>query len=209
MYAILDLDRCPHCRVDSPFLDLVPGWNQHQTRSTSEKIWKWWRAYYCRKCGGVVLAEGYHSASTKFEEGQEVCKHYPAIDTLDEAIPPRARNKLQQALDTLSSPSASVLMSAASVDEMLKEKDLKDGSLYARIKKAADQYIITESMAEWAHDVRLDANDERHADQDAAEPVIEDARRCVDFAKALAQYLFVLPERVRCGKQAAKQATAT
>ena len=62
------------------------------------------------------------------------------------------------------------MLSASSVDAMLKVKGYKDGSLYQRIKDAAAGHIITEDMATWAHQVRLDANDERHADESASIP---------------------------------------
>ena len=93
---------------------------------------------------------------------------------------------------------------------MLKAKGYKDGSLYTRIDKAAGDHLITDEMAEWAHDVRLDANDERHADEAATFPDEQDAQRCLDFATALGEFLFVLPSRVQRGrKQAAKAAGGT
>lgn len=54
-------------------------------------------------------------------------------------------------------------------------------------------------MARWAHEIRLDANNQRHADLNAALPTENDARKCIDFAMALAEFLFVLPERVERG----------
>ena len=102
-----------------------------------------------------------------------------------------------QAQETLTSPSASVLMSAAAVDAMLKEKGLKEGSLYSRIEQAATEGLITKDMAALAHDVRLDANSERHVDERASPPTSEDAQRCFDFAEALAEMIFVLPKRVK------------
>ena len=54
-------------------------------------------------------------------------------------------------------------------------------------------------MAHWAHEVRLDANDQRHADQAADLPTTEDAKRVIDFASAFAEFLFVLPSRVQRG----------
>jgi hypothetical protein len=59
-------------------------------------------------------------------------------------------------------------------------------------------------MAAWAHGVRLDANDQRHADDDSAHASTEDAARAIDFALALGEYLFVLPDRVRRGHDVAK-----
>ncbi|MNW06866.1 hypothetical protein D3C71_2033470 [compost metagenome] len=55
-------------------------------------------------------------------------------------------------------------------------------------------------MAAWAHEVRLDANDQRHDDEDGALPDEADARKSIEFATALAQFLFVLPARVARGR---------
>ena len=93
------------------------------------------------------------------------------------------------------------MLSASSVDAMLKVKGYKDGSLYQRIKDASAGHIITEDMATWAHQVRLDANDQRHADESAQFPTTEEAQRSLDFAMALAEILFVLPARVTRGLQ--------
>jgi hypothetical protein len=54
-------------------------------------------------------------------------------------------------------------------------------------------------MAKWAHEVRLGANDERHADEESDLPDDGDAKKTVDFALALAEFLFVLPSRVEEG----------
>jgi hypothetical protein len=51
-------------------------------------------------------------------------------------------------------------------------------------------------MGQWAHQVRLDANDERHADEEAELPDENDAKKAIDFAKALGEFVFVLPSRV-------------
>jgi hypothetical protein len=81
----------------------------------------------------------------------------------------------------------------------LKAEGYKDGTLYERIDLAAKNHLITDSMAKWAHEVRLDANDQRHADENAPLPTEADARHSVDFAMSLAQFLIVLPARVKRG----------
>jgi hypothetical protein len=91
------------------------------------------------------------------------------------------------------------MLAASAVDAMLKAKGYSEGSLYKRIDKAKDDHVITEGMANWAHQVRLDANDQRHADGDAMLPGYNDANRSIDFALALGQFLFVLPARVERG----------
>ncbi len=190
----LDLNRCPHCNVDKPTLAFLA---QQQTIDFSLKINRYWRFYRCNRCGGVVTA----AAGAADEEVTEL---YPSGVDVDGAIPDRAREYLNQAINSLSSPSGAVMLAASAVDAMLKAKNLKDGNLYSRIDKAAKDHLITNDMALWAHKVRLDANDERHSDESAALPDANDAKRCVDFALALAQFMFVLPAKVQSGISEAK-----
>jgi len=101
-------------------------------------------------------------------------------------------------------PSGAITLCAAAVDAMLKAKDYREGTLYDRIEQAAGDHLITEGMAKWAHEVRLDANAERHADEDYQHPTPKHAQRCIAFVVALGEIVFVLPERVNEGR---KQAT--
>ncbi len=63
-------------------------------------------------------------------------------------------------------------------------------------------HVITEAMELWAHDIRLDANDERHTDKEHVFPNEVKAQKCIDFALALSDFLFVLPARVERGRKA-------
>ena len=93
------------------------------------------------------------------------------------------------------------MLTSSAVDAMLKDKGHKDGSLSARIEAAAKAHLITEEMAAWAHEIRLDANDQRHADEAASLPSAADAEKAIEFASALAQFLYVLPARVAKGRK--------
>ena len=92
------------------------------------------------------------------------------------------------------------MLCASSVDAMLKKKGFSTGSLYRRIEEAEQDHLITKEMSLWAHEVRLDANDERHADDTVDLPSETDAKRCIDFVKALADFLFILPGRIARGR---------
>lgn len=192
----LALSRCPHCSVAKPLLN-----RQHnfETRDHSGQIVRDWHFYVCSTCGGVVVA------SVIDGRGRQVSEVFPSTRDLDDAIPERARSYLKQARDSLHAPAGAVMLAASAVDAMLKEKGFKTGSLYQRIDEAAEAHAITAAMAAWAHDVRLDANDQRHADEAAALPGQPDAVRCVDFASALAEILFVLPSRVARGRAEASE----
>lgn len=125
---------------------------------------------------------------------------YPSPRDVPNEVPQRARDLLLQAYSSIQAPAGAVVLAAGAIDAMLKAKNLKNGTLYQRIEQAVAQHIITADMGEWAHDVRLDANDQRHADESVSLPSEEDVTRVLDFAEALAEYLFVLPARVKRGR---------
>ena len=134
----------------------------------------------------------------------DVTAMYPSVTTASSDIPDRPRAYLDQAINALSSPAGAVMLAASAVDAMLKQRGLTNGTLNARIDQAASSHLITPEMAKWAHEVRLDANDQRHSDQEADLPTIDQAQKCIDFAMALGQFLFVLPARVERGIKNAK-----
>jgi hypothetical protein len=186
----LRIERCPHCGVDKP--NLAKLWEAWTTNSenTNKRIW---RFYVCARCGGVTTAfseqpENYTKGIFPYDEGKR-----------SGDIPAKPRAFLEQAVASIHAPAGAVMLAASSVDAMLKEKGLVEGTLYARIDQAATSGIITGGMAKWAHQVRLDANDQRHADVKAGLPSEQDARRSIQFVEALAEFLFVLPAMVEAG----------
>jgi Domain of unknown function (DUF4145) len=139
----------------------------------------------------------------------DITEIYPKPEKIEEGLPEKASVFLQQAIESLHAPSGAIMLCASSVDAMLKGKDYKLGSLDARIKQAAKDGLITAEMALWAHDVRLDANDERHADDSASLPTESDARKCIEFTKAFGMFLYVLPKLVERGRKAAATPAAS
>ena len=201
----LSLQRCPHCNTANPTVS-----RQHVFQTTPSKenyalppsTVFWWHVYVCLSCGGLV--GGATTAAPMTAWGQQplpVQWLVPAIQQVSTEIPPAAAQYLVQARETLSSPAASVMVSASAVDAMLKAKGYKDGTLYSRIAAAEKAGLLTKDMAEWANDIRLVANDERHADEDALAKSPEDATNSLEFADALAELLFVLPARVTRGRK--------
>jgi Domain of unknown function (DUF4145) len=116
-----------------------------------------------------------------------------------EEIPDKPREFLRQAILSVHTPAGAVVLCACSVDALLKEKGYEKGSLNARISQSVDAGLLTTEMGEWAHHVRLEANDQRHADKNAGFPTQEQAEQSIEFTEALAEILFVLPSRVKRG----------
>lgn len=187
----LVLGRCPHCSVANPLLNEV---SQFPTNDHEKSNPRHWKIYVCATCGGVV------SAWTNRNDGG-VGGYHPVSLDIDESIPERPRTYLKQAHESLHAPAGAVMLAASAVDSMLKFKNYVDGSLYSRIERAVAENVITSDMGAWAHAVRLDANDQRHADESANLPTMDDARRVLDFARTFAEVLFVLPSRIASGMQ--------
>ncbi len=185
----LEVDRCPHCNIHTP--NISQRTNLETTASNNGKK-RMWIIYVCASCGGVVTA---CSSALK----QEITEMYPRKMSVDNAIPEKAGEFLRQAQESLHAPAGSIMLCASCVDEMLKQKGLTEGSLYRRIEDAVQNNLITEDMSTWAHEVRLDANDQRHADEGSTLPTEEGAKKCVMFASTLGHILFVLPARVQRG----------
>jgi hypothetical protein len=141
------------------------------------------------------------AASAKVNNS-DISNIWPSPFSVSDTLPVRAREFLTQAAASLHAPAGAVMLTASAVDAMLKDKGFKDGSLNSRIDAAATAHLITDEMAAWAHEIRLDANDQRHADEAAALPEAADAAKGIEFANALAQFLYVLPARVERGRKA-------
>ncbi len=103
----------------------------------------------------------------------------------------------QQALESRHAPDGALMLAASSIDAMLKDKGYSHGSLFSRIGEATKAGLLTSEMEAWAHEIRLSANDPRHADDNFEGATTEDADQILAFAKALGEYLYVLPVRVK------------
>lgn len=188
-----ELDRCPHCNVHKP--QLSNQWNATSVTDHSGGNPRNWCVYKCATCGGMV------TAWVSTNDPSASAEWFPTSLVLSEDVPSQVARFLKQAQESLLAPDGAIMLAASAVDAMLKLKGLEKGSLNDRIDQAANSHFITEDMAAWAHDVRLDANDSRHVDDTAEPPTPTDAKRVLDFAATLAEILFVLPERVRRGRQ--------
>ena len=191
----LGCERCPHCQVAKP--KLTKAWVQ-ETNNSSGGNKRWWALYLCSSCGGAVLTvvNGPNSKA-------EITAIWPTVEVVPDELPQRAKEYLEQAISSLAAPAGAVILAASSVDSMLKAKGLTSGTLNTRIDEAAKTHLITTDMAAWAHEIRLEANSQRHADDTGPLPGLVDAQRAIEFAQALAEFMFVLPAKVQHGRQAA------
>ena len=188
----LPLERCPHCNVAKPSLKLQ--W-QSASKDHAGHNPTFWSIYNCMSCGGMTMARSIGG------QQDDIAHIWPTPVSVSDSIPNRARDYLSQAVASISAQAGAVMLADSAIDSMLKDKGYKDGVLYSRIDAAAKDHLITIEMSAWAHEIRLDANDQRHADDSAQLPTAADANKAVEFASALAQFLYVLPARVERGRK--------
>ena len=190
---ILPLDFCPHCGTARPFIGMPnqANWVPFAGHDGKRRLWG---VYGCSSCGKLIVAVGDDD-----KPETPVKEIYPVPKSPPEEVPQKPKEFLRQAYLSLSAPAGAVMLCASAVDAMLKAHGYDQDSLYDRIEKAVSNHLLTKEMGEWAHHVRLEANDQRHADKNAGFPTQEQAEQSIEFTEALAEILFVLPDRARRG----------
>lgn len=202
--TLVGIRKCPHCSVAHPTLTNVWVSEGLVPRALAGPGSKW-GTYVCTTCGGAILAKSHPGDKVI---SAPVDRIIPDERTAHADLPEPARTYLQQAYETLRAPDAAAVMAGSAVDSMLKEIGYKDGSVYARIKKAVADHKLTEGMGKWADEVRLGSNRPRHADDTRPHVSAEEAEQAVEFAEALGFFLFVLTKRIERGLKAAEKASA-
>lgn len=191
---LLGVDNCPHCNVSKPLLRRVFSLVENQIAPRGDGgPPSGWSVYRCTSCGYLVTAKGKDSDTSAAPFVEEI---FPPLWSVNEAVPERVAHYLVQAQRTLNSPDASVIMSASSIDAMLKDHGLPEGDLHKRIDLAVKNAILTRHIADWGKRVRLDTVNRRYAAVEAAPMEYADAKRAFDFANAMTEYLYVLPARI-------------
>jgi hypothetical protein len=84
----LSIERCPHCSISLPNLSKV--WESRTSNYLGKKL-RYWAAYLCANCGGIVTAY-------TIEERGEVREIFPSAFEVDDAIPSPAKEFLSQAI---------------------------------------------------------------------------------------------------------------
>lgn len=194
------LPRCPHCGLSRAQILLVHYPQPSQALDGTTPLTRW-AAYRCTSCSGWILAKGEPGSNYS---NPLIIEIFPGFKQAHADLPDQARVYLDQAMQTLSAPDASSVMSGSAVDAMLKALGYAKGSVYDRIDQAVSDHKITDAMAEWAHSVRLGANRPRHADADQPHVSANEAMQSLEFAEALGYFLFVLTARIQRGIEAAK-----
>ncbi len=186
------LAECPHCQTANP--NIVGEGGELETNGPKGYSRKWLH-YTCQSCGGCIIA-----AARSSDAYSIVTEIYPRPKSgLSTNIPELSRDFLREARDGVFNPRSCIMVCASAVQAMLAEKKIEATSIYRSLNKAVKEGVLSEDLAKWGHQVRLEANEQRHVDKDKPAPTTEDAERCLEFTMMLAEILFVIPARVSKG----------
>ncbi len=196
---IIGMARCPQCGTANPTLQRE--WRSDCIIPRGEMTYGInWGVYKCTTCRKFVLTQSIRGNGHTID----VERTYPPTTTVEAAMPERAAKYLIQAIESSHAPDGAVMLAGSSVDAMLKAKGLTEGSLYSRIDQAVKDHLLTVEMGDWAHEVRLGSNRPRHADDDDPHVTPAEAAQSIEFVKTLGHILFVLPERIKNGREKSK-----
>src|SRR5262249_25815110 len=90
---LLRLDRCPSCGIAKPVLKRL--W------AALDRPGYFYATYTCSACPGVIFV-------TAPQDGGEITACWPPMGNVAEEIPPRAREYLRQAQESLSQPAGAL-----------------------------------------------------------------------------------------------------
>lgn len=214
----ITLDVCPYpsCSVRGVAFNClteVPGAAHHGPR----------RPYFkqvlstCGMCGGAVVmiveATTVHLPFSSMHNGEWIENYkiravYPTPRVLGcpSDLPPGVEAAFmdgQRALQNEIYTPAAVMFRKA-LEVAVKGLGGKGRNLHDRIQSLASDPGITPAMLDWAHTVRLDANDGVHDDEPVTKEIAEELR---DFAEDFLVYVFEMPKRVEA-RRAARAAKA-
>ncbi len=78
------------------------------------------------------------------------------------------------------------------------ELKAKDAKLQDQIDELASKGVITESLKQMAHEVRLTGNDGAHPGKDGLNDVSEpDSRDMIEFTREFFHHVFVVPAKLK------------
>ncbi|WP_081429624.1 DUF4145 domain-containing protein [Solidesulfovibrio magneticus] len=190
---------CPHCCTKNVAFQLVSSVILSKNSQDNRVYYlSFFQCAYCKE--GVLIRFSNVISAPPPENVTDIGRYkveriYPEISQVKapKYVSENIKRFFVQGVDNLkrSNYDAAGMMFRKVLDVSLKEQS-EDGSgtLYQRIKRLADGNKLTPSMAEWAHQIRIDGNEAAHDEAPLSREVAESLR---DFTELMLMYLYTLP----------------
>ena len=201
---------CPHCAahaylrpVGGPYIETDPQANYTVTTMCC--------AVQCEACKNLGIAVGARR-STSGNANYALVAFYPTgkpNDIVDDAIPEAIRMDFREAKRCrwVNAYKAAVVMCRRAVQASCVALGAKKNKLIDQIDEIAAMGIITSSLRDFAHEIRLEGNDGAHPGKDGLEDVTEkDADDILEFTDHFFNHVYVMPARLNARKPASPAA---
>jgi hypothetical protein len=192
---------CPHCATVS-YLKPVSSAHMEQKNGLYRIV----NVGQGQSCKQFVLVEG---KRTTHQAAAQLVSVYP-LGKPNDAVAPEVREiagnvaaDFSEALRChwIKSYRASVVMCRRAVQSSAIALQAKGGRLIDQIDDLFKSGKITESLRDFAHEVRLTGNDGAHPDKDGLNEVGEqDSSDIIEFTREYLHHLYVMPAKLRSRK---------
>jgi len=173
--------------------------------------------YQCRNCMGflhVLWSAGEFASSSSHGLYSYHVLPWPlkAKPEPSEDWPDGMKRFWIQAHDSLANENwdAANLMARSALQFVVREKGAVEEKLFAQINDLATKGVLHPLMKDWAHEVRLLANESAHPEApEPAEVTPQDVRDIVHFLDLLLVYLYNLPKQIENYRQRKNPGTSS
>lgn len=162
--------------------------------------------WYCAGCGGGICAETTEAIPENYAfPFHHFTKWYPEPRTPRVPLhtPENVAKYFEEAIIGIKFGSymSAAIMARKTVEAAINSMTEKKLSLFESIKQLGAQGILTPTLVDWAHEIRIIGNEAAHGD-DATLP---DATQAVYFAEMLLTYLYTIPGMIAERRNHAKK----
>jgi hypothetical protein len=156
----------------------------------------------CNSCNFQVLV-------VRQRQSGNISRVYPAPlpRATDPRIPEAVKNDFDEALLCLSvgAVRGAAILARRAVQTICKDQGATKKDLKDKIDELFEKNIVTASLKDWGHEVRIVGNDAAHPND--VDVTLEDAEEIIDLLESLCEVLYVAPAKAAHRKSIREQKT--
>lgn len=203
---------CPHCKVQNTAFYSVGSTTKKQVNPNQMPI-KQYVMFACNACNEIVTVVYLSNERNDIHQLPHHVGNYPFIMTFDSwpkpdepNLPPYIPEAAGDAyLEAETAMNTGIYTGAAIMYRKALELGIKDFSnepkkqdLMLRIDRLHTEGRITDALKDWAHTLRIHANDFAHDEPTATK---EEAEQLQDFCYHIMLYLYTMPKQVELARE--------
>src|SRR5260370_13990863 len=157
----------------------------------------------CQSCKNFVLVDGVRPAGNQACQSVTVYPFGKANEIVDAEVPASVSEDFKEALRChfIRAHRAVVVMCRRAIQQSAIELKANGSKLINQIDDLFRNGKITESLKDFAHEVRLTGNDGAHPDKDGLSDVTEiDANEIIEFTREYLHHVYVMPAKLAARK---------